>query len=122
MNLLTPPFDDVHVRKAMNYVMDKAGLVKAYGGSLHAVPATTVEPPTVNPATADYDPYGGAANNFAGDVNSALAEMKQSKYQTRQHGQVHRPRLQGLPVPGSVDAAVAEPEPGRRCRAWRRSA
>ena len=96
MNLLTPPFDDIHVRKAMNYVMDKAGLVKAYGGSLHAVPATTVEPPTVNSATADYDPYGGAANNFAGDVNSALAEMKQSKYQTDSTGKCTDPACKGF--------------------------
>ena len=49
MNLLTPPFDDPHVRKAVNYVIDKAALVKALRRvSLHADPATTVDPPSVN--------------------------------------------------------------------------
>src|SRR5581483_1779253 len=32
MNLTQPPFDDVHVRKAMNWVMDKTALVQAWGG------------------------------------------------------------------------------------------
>ncbi len=32
MNLTQPPFDDVHVRRAMNWVMDKNGLRKAWGG------------------------------------------------------------------------------------------
>ena len=32
MNLTQPPFDDIHVRKAMNLVMDKAALIRAWGG------------------------------------------------------------------------------------------
>ena len=32
MNLTTPPFDDVHVRKAMNLVMDLEGIQRAWGG------------------------------------------------------------------------------------------
>ena len=32
MNLTQPPFDDVHVRRAMNWVIDKAALVQAWGG------------------------------------------------------------------------------------------
>src|SRR6266516_6564760 len=35
MNLLTPPFDDIHVRKAVNYAIDKAALQKAWGGPIH---------------------------------------------------------------------------------------
>ena len=35
--------------QAVECVLDKAAMAKAYGGSLHGVPATTVEPPTVNP-------------------------------------------------------------------------
>ena len=57
MNLLAPPFDDPAVRKAVQWVVDKAALVKGYGGSLHADPATTVDPPSVLPATANYNPY-----------------------------------------------------------------
>ena len=64
MNLLAPPFDDPHVRKAVNFIMDKAALAKAFGGSRHGVPATSIEPPTVLPDTATYDPY--PSTNHAG--------------------------------------------------------
>lgn len=93
MNLLAPPFDDVHVRRAANWIMDKAAIVKAYGGSLHAVPATSVEPPTVNAGTADYNPYPSTDN--AGDLQKALAEMKQSKYQTDSSGKCIDPACKG---------------------------
>ena len=33
MNLTQPPFDDVHVRKAMNWIIDKAALQQAWGGA-----------------------------------------------------------------------------------------
>ena len=94
MNLLAPPFDDPHVRKAANWIMDKAALAKAFGGSLHGVPATTIEPPTVNPATATYDPYATA--NFAGDLTKAQDEMKQSKYDTNQDGMCDAPECSGF--------------------------
>ena len=94
INPLTPPFDDIHVRKAVNYIMDKAGLVKAFGGSLRAVPATTIEPPTVNPATATYNPYPSTDN--AGDQTAAENEMKQSKYDTNQDGQCDAPECKGF--------------------------
>jgi peptide/nickel transport system substrate-binding protein len=95
MNLLTPPFDDPHVRKAVQYVVDKAALVKGYGGSLHADPATTVTPPTVLPAIADYNPY--PSENFAGDANAAMEEMKQAtKYDTNGDGQCDAPECSFL--------------------------
>lgn len=79
MNLLVPPFDDIHVRKAVNYVIDKAALQKAWGGPVvGGEVATTIEPPTVLGDTADYDPY--ATPNQQGDVDAAKNEMKQSKY------------------------------------------
>jgi len=78
MNLLVPPFDDVHVRKAVNFVIDKSAVQRAWGGSLHGQIATSVEPPTVLPATATYDPY--PSSNHSGDVSAAMAEMKLSKY------------------------------------------
>jgi len=33
MNLIVPPFDDVHVRKAVNWIIDKAAIQKAWGGA-----------------------------------------------------------------------------------------
>ena len=33
LNLTQPPFDDVHVRRAVNLVADKAGMRLAWGGA-----------------------------------------------------------------------------------------
>jgi ABC-type transport system substrate-binding protein len=85
MNLLVPPFDDIHVRKAVNYVLDKAALQKAWGGPVVGGDvATTIEPPTVLGDTADYNPYPSPDN--AGDVQAAQDEMKQSKYDSNGDG------------------------------------
>jgi peptide/nickel transport system substrate-binding protein len=78
MNLLVPPFDDVHVRKAANLVMDKAALIQATGGPTTGDVATTIEPPAVLPDTGSYDPY--PSPDFAGDLDAAKAEMAQSAY------------------------------------------
>ncbi len=96
MNLLTPPFDDVHVRKAVNFIIDKAAAAKAFGGSLHGVPATSIEPPTVNPETSTekYNPY--PSTNNAGDLAAAQAEMKLSKYDTNKDGMCDAPECSGF--------------------------
>jgi peptide/nickel transport system substrate-binding protein len=78
MNLIVPPFDDIHVRKAVNLVMDKAALLQATGGPTTGDVATTIEPPTVLPDTGSYDPY--PSPDFAGDLDAAKAEMAQSAY------------------------------------------
>jgi len=79
MNLTQPPFDDIHVRKAMNYIIDKQALRKAWGGPIVAAIGTHIAPPAMyNNGLAEYDPY--ATPNFSGDLAKAQAEMKQSKY------------------------------------------
>jgi peptide/nickel transport system substrate-binding protein len=79
MNLLVPPFDDIHVRKAANFVVDKAAMLQSTGGPSTGLIATTVEPPSVLPELGTtYDPY--PSPNGAGDVEAAKAEMAQSKY------------------------------------------
>jgi peptide/nickel transport system substrate-binding protein len=79
MNLTQPPFDDIHVRKAMNYIIDKQALRKAWGGPVVAAIGTHIAPPAMyNNGLAEYDPY--ATPNFSGDVAKAQAEMKKSKY------------------------------------------
>lgn len=84
MNLLAPPFDDVHVRKAVNLALNKEGIRKQYGGDLRGDIATSVEPPTVLPDSANINPY--ADNTGAGNVDSAMAEMKLSRYDTNKNG------------------------------------
>ena len=81
MNLTTPPFDDIHVRKAVNLVMDKEGLRRVWGGQLRGEIARHVVPDTMlNDLLADYDPY--PSPDFAGDAQAAQDEMRQSKYDT----------------------------------------
>ena len=79
MNLAVPPFDDIHVRKAANLVMDKEALQRAWGGPVQGEVATHIVPDAMlNEKLADYDPY--ETPNHAGDVDKAKEEMKQSKY------------------------------------------
>jgi peptide/nickel transport system substrate-binding protein len=86
MNWATPPFDDIHVRKAANLIMDKAAMLQAWGGSSFGQIATHITPPIVlnNQLTQSYDPY--ATSGFHGDLAKAQAEMKQSKYDTNKDG------------------------------------
>ena len=85
MNLTTPPFDDVHVRKAMNLVMDLEGIQRAWGGPVHGQHRRpTSLPETRCCAIPDYFPYQQPPQ--AGDVEAAKAEMAQSKYDTDKDG------------------------------------
>ena len=47
MNLTQPPFDDVHVRRAMNWVIDKAALRQILGGPLNGSFANHIVPDTM---------------------------------------------------------------------------
>jgi peptide/nickel transport system substrate-binding protein len=86
MNLTQPPFDDIHVRKAMNFIIDKAALQKAWGGPIPGSIATHIVPPVLyNGGLAEYDPY--ATPNSAGSLKLAEGEMKQSKYDPGHTGQ-----------------------------------
>ena len=79
MNMTQPPFDDIHVRKAMNFILDKKAMQKAWGGPVVGSIATHIVPPVLyNNGLAEYDPY--STPDEAGDVAKAAAEMKQSKY------------------------------------------
>jgi peptide/nickel transport system substrate-binding protein len=79
MNLTQKPFDDIHIRKAMNYIIDKQALRKAWGGPVVAAIGTHIAPPSMyNGGLAEYDPY--ATPNDSGDLAKAQAEVKLSKY------------------------------------------
>jgi peptide/nickel transport system substrate-binding protein len=85
MNLFAAPFDDVHVRRAVNYALNKDGVRKAYGGTLRGDIATSIEPPTVLPDSTSIDPYG-SAQTPQGNPEKAAEEMKQSRYDTNKNG------------------------------------
>jgi peptide/nickel transport system substrate-binding protein len=79
MNLATPPFDDLHVRKAVNLAVDKATLLDNIGGRpagdlMGHVVLDSLEDGLLQ----DYDPY--ATPNGRGDLERAKEEMAQSAY------------------------------------------
>jgi len=86
MNWTTPPFDDLNVRKAVNQVMDKQGMLQAWGGTAAGEVATHIMPPAMlnNQLTAEYNPYASEGNR--GDEAKAKEFMKQSKYDTDKDG------------------------------------
>jgi peptide/nickel transport system substrate-binding protein len=81
MNLTQRPFDDPHIRKAVNLVIDKAAVRDKWGGEIAGRIATHVLPPDItagHPTAEEYDPY--ASRDHGGDVVAAREDMKQSRY------------------------------------------
>ncbi len=72
------------MRKAANWVVDKAGLLRLAGGSVQGTIATHVIPNTILPSLKSYDPYN--TPNESGSLTQAKAEMMQSKYDTNHDG------------------------------------
>jgi peptide/nickel transport system substrate-binding protein len=90
MNLGTPPFDDVHVRKAVEYAIDKQAFRRLGGGALTAELAGHFVPDNL---LADklkgYDPYATPNSEGADSpegLQKAKDEMKQSKYDSNGDG------------------------------------
>ncbi len=97
MNLTQPPFDDVHVRRAMNMVMDLAGLQRAWGGPVSGEIATDVVPDGIlgdDMRTASYHPFQDPP--YDGDPEAAAAEMKLSRYDTDGDGVCDAPECRGI--------------------------
>jgi len=85
MNLTQAPFDDIHVRKAFNLIMDKPALVQAWGGPVFGKVANHIVPDTLfNNQLAEFAPYRTPGNT--GSVAKAKAAMKGSKYDTKGDG------------------------------------
>lgn len=95
MNLAVPPFDDVHVRKAMEYAIDKDGLRRISGGPItgeiagHFVPDGLLTTSDGTQVLKSYDPYA-TSNGQGADSPDGLAaakkEMALSKYDTNGDG------------------------------------
>ncbi|MEU8149082.1 ABC transporter substrate-binding protein [Nonomuraea sp. NPDC048901] len=56
LNTTKKPLDDVRVRQAINYAINKDTVVAGMGGSSLAAKGTSIQPPTVA-GRVDYDPY-----------------------------------------------------------------
>ena len=85
LNVAVPPFDDIHVRKAANLVVDKRALFEAARGGLGGRIAGHISPDALlNNLLLDYDPY--ETPGHGGDVNAARAEMARSRYDRNRDG------------------------------------
>ncbi len=85
MNLANPPFDDIHVRKALNWALDKQGFLQLRGGPVFGEIASHIMVNSLeNNLLESYDPY--ATPDGAGDVQKAKDEIAQSKYDANQDG------------------------------------
>jgi peptide/nickel transport system substrate-binding protein len=70
LNTTVPPFDDVNVRKAINYVVDRENQLKVLGGSFTGDVATSILPPGMvgHLPSEEYAPFG---DDYSGDVAKA---------------------------------------------------
>ncbi|MHB8511205.1 MAG: ABC transporter substrate-binding protein [Actinomycetota bacterium] len=81
MNMTKPPFDDLHIRKAVNWIIDKAAMLQARGGPPAGLIAEHIVPPNVlggKLQPGEFDPYKSDGEH--GDLAKAEAEVKLSKY------------------------------------------
>jgi peptide/nickel transport system substrate-binding protein len=86
LNLSTPPFDDIHMRKAVNIVINRAGMRKAWGGPLTGELARHIAPDALlNNLLKSFDPYS-VGTSGTGNVAKAKAEVKLSKYDKNHDG------------------------------------
>ena len=94
-NVAQPPFDDVNVRKAVNYAIDKAGMRQLRGGPLTGDLAGHIMVNSLlNNELVDYDPY--ATPNGQGDVTKAMEAMKASAYDTDGDGLCDAPECKDV--------------------------
>ncbi|WP_244614934.1 ABC transporter substrate-binding protein [Pukyongiella litopenaei] len=79
MNTNLAPFDDVRVRQAVNYAIDRSAIVKLFGGSSLAQPACQILPPGF-PSYEPYCPYtvGEGGSWSAPDMAKARALVEES--------------------------------------------
>jgi peptide/nickel transport system substrate-binding protein len=81
MNYQVAPFNNIHVRKAVAYAIDKAGILKAVGSPGRILP--TLIPPsqlyTIAPK-AQVDAFVQSLPQYPYDLAKAKAELKQSPY------------------------------------------
>ena len=108
LNVFQAPFDDVHVRKAVNWALDKDAMWKLVGGKpAGEIAGHFIPPGMMGGLNADYDPYATEGNK--GDPAKAQEEMAQSKYDTDGDGVCDDPSCQvsALAVTNDNDAIKA---------------
>jgi ABC-type transport system substrate-binding protein len=83
-NLTKPPFDDVHVRRAFAWGLDRTAMRETLGGALAGKIASHIIPDTLlGKRLEGYDPFKTAGDR--GSLAKARTEMAKSRYATK-HG------------------------------------
>jgi peptide/nickel transport system substrate-binding protein len=98
LNVAVPPFDDVHVRKAVNLAIDKQALRRtARGGRGGRIAGHIAPDALLNNLLLDYDPYETPGGR--GDLEAAQEEMAKSRYDRNRDGVCDAPACSGLLAP-----------------------
>ena len=118
LNIAQPPFDDVHVRKAVSLAVDKQALRQGAVPPEPWVPvtrATHIAPDFLqNNLLLEYDPY--ATPDDRGDLDAARAEMAQSRYDADGDGRCDGSACSGVRAITSTDPTWREPTESVRAR------
>ena len=107
MNLALPPFDDVHVRRAVNFVLDRAAVSEAIAAERNREPelfrnesvwlARHALPDSVsNGLLSRYDPFASPGSH--GDTAAGQREMALSRYDTDKDGICDAPECRAIPT------------------------
>lgn len=106
MNVAVPPFDDLAVRRAVNFAVNKEGWRRFSGGEVSGSIATHYTPDSLLGGILDDYDYYATPNNAGADspegLASAMEEMKQSPYDTDQDGICDAPECEGVLAIGVV--------------------
>jgi peptide/nickel transport system substrate-binding protein len=102
MNLAQPPFDDEHVRRAANLVVDKAAVLESFGPGGGRIATHLALDSLEDNLLLDYDPF--STTDHRGDLAAARTEMAASRYDTDADGICDRPACSHVPA---VDIAYS---------------
>jgi peptide/nickel transport system substrate-binding protein len=83
MNVKAAPFDDIHVRRAVAYALNRTDLIAANGGTLTATPQSTLIPPSqlqTLGTQAQVSSVLSGLPQYPFDLAKAKQELAQSKY------------------------------------------
>jgi hypothetical protein len=101
MNVAAAPFDDIHVRRALAWVVDKRSYIRARGGALTLSPFGHIAPDAlVGGLLRGYDPLG--TPGARGSVARARAEMRRSRYDRDRDGRCNAAACREIAALNSV--------------------